>query len=335
MQHLLAHQSGIQNINNLAEYDQMSKLSQKLENIIKTIQNFDLLFDPGTDTKYSNTNYNILAYIIEKITNMSYQDFLKKEISQPLQLKTLRHETDQREVVKNRVEGYIPAGLDSLENSPYINWSIKTGNGSLQSSIQDLYYWDKESKEHTLLTDQSYNIMFEKEYGWFKTEKFGKKIIYLSGRSPGYNAYYLRVLEDNLTIIILSNNYAPTVEPITENLLLAYYDKPTIDYYGILDSKLQIKHFEVSNIEQYTGLYQFEHNFFIPNLEVKITLEKDQIQVIWYNNERITLVPLGKNKFLLRIFWSILLFNEQEKEGKLIFYYLDKPFTAKKILKKD
>src|SRR5262245_33380142 len=69
--HLLIHTSGIPNVNNFLDYNAKSKFPQTLANIIEMFKNKPLTNKPGERYSYSNSNYNVLAFIIEKVSGKS------------------------------------------------------------------------------------------------------------------------------------------------------------------------------------------------------------------------------------------------------------------------
>ncbi len=142
--HLLTNTSGIANINDFPEYDAWSKFSHTPEDLIEKFKNKPLDFKPG-ERGYteSNSNYNLLAFIIEKLSGKSYGEFLEENIFAPLNMKDSGHDNRPEAVLKNRANGYVPVGVSEIKNAPFLDWSIKTGNGSIYSTVEDLYKWDR------------------------------------------------------------------------------------------------------------------------------------------------------------------------------------------------
>src|ERR1700722_752034 len=83
---LLTHTSGIPNINNMPEYDTISRFSQTPASLVNVFKHKPLDFEPGAKYAYSNSNYNLLAYIIEKVSGKSYGEFIMENILGPLQM---------------------------------------------------------------------------------------------------------------------------------------------------------------------------------------------------------------------------------------------------------
>ncbi|MGH9768635.1 MAG: serine hydrolase domain-containing protein, partial [Blastocatellia bacterium] len=141
--HLLTHTSGIPNVNNFPDYNDKSKFPQTLASVIEMFKSKPFTMKPGERYSYSNSNYNVLAFIIEKVSGKSYGDFLKENIFDPLGMKDTGHDGKAGALIKGRASGYAPVGPSDLENASWIDWTIKTGNGSLYSTVEDLYKWDR------------------------------------------------------------------------------------------------------------------------------------------------------------------------------------------------
>jgi len=130
------------------------------DSIVKIFQKKSLLFEPGSKYSYSNSNYNVLAYIIEKVSEMKYGDFLKKNIFDILGMKSTSHHVNAAEVILNIATGYTMDGLTNLQRAPYLDWTIKTGNGSLYSTVEDLAEFDRVFYTEKLMTKATKEKMF-------------------------------------------------------------------------------------------------------------------------------------------------------------------------------
>jgi len=87
LHHLLTHSSGIPDIFSFPNYYKKKNLSLTLEDVINWIKEQPLQFQPGERYSYSNSGYNLLAYIIEKVSGRSYGEFLSKRIFAALEMK--------------------------------------------------------------------------------------------------------------------------------------------------------------------------------------------------------------------------------------------------------
>ncbi len=166
--HLLVHTSGIPNVNNFPEYEQWSRFPQTPASLIGFFKNRPLNFEPGARYEYSNSNYNVLAFIVEKASGRSYGDFLRESIFDPLGMKDTAHDGDAAALVRNAASGYTPAGYDGLEKTPYLDWTIKTGNGSIYTTIGDLYAWDRALYSEKILSRASLESDLHPPRGWIR-----------------------------------------------------------------------------------------------------------------------------------------------------------------------
>ena len=88
--HLMIHSTGIANINGFSNYGSLSQHSQTPATLVAQFKNKALIFEPGDRYSYSNSNYNLLAYIIEHVSGKDYGTFLKENIFDPHRYEKLR-----------------------------------------------------------------------------------------------------------------------------------------------------------------------------------------------------------------------------------------------------
>src|SRR5436309_10336689 len=134
---LLTHYSGLADASADPDYNNWSRFPQTLAALVERAKKKSSESKPGTHYFYSNSNYHILAFIIEKQSGQSYAEFLAKEIFQPLGMSATAHQTTDSTIVQHLVHGYNPAGAADFENAAYLDWTSKTGNGSLYSTAED------------------------------------------------------------------------------------------------------------------------------------------------------------------------------------------------------
>ena len=303
LHHLLTNTSGIANINNFPEYATQQKFPHTPADLVEMFKHKPLDFEPGSrGYTESNSNYNLLAYIIEKLSGQTYEEFLKQNIFEPLGLRDTGHDGNPRAVLKNKAAGYAPAGATDLENVPYMDWSIKTGNGSLYSTVEDLYKWDRALYTEKILQKTSLQQMFSAEYGWFNGKRVNRNVVRMNGRSPGFQSDFQRFIDDDACVIVLSNNYSPTASAIAGDLAKMVfgekYDVPALVKPPQLDARV---------LDAYVGHYKFGPDFFVPNGAYSIEKQNGQLVV---NNPGAyaTLVPQSETEFFDRPFWSTIIF---------------------------
>ncbi len=108
IKHLLHHTSGLREIEKLQQIAGITSADQiestYLYNLIKN-QN-DLNFEPGEELEYSNTNYFLLAKIVESISGQTFSEWTKENIFSPLNMTNTQFYNDCSEIVKNRAYAY-------------------------------------------------------------------------------------------------------------------------------------------------------------------------------------------------------------------------------------
>lgn len=308
LHHALTHTSGIPNINAFASYDTISRFPQTPASLIENFKHLPLDFEPGETYSYSNSNYNVLAYIIEQVSGQSYGDFLKEKFFDPLGMQDTRHRQAVNRIVPRLATGYAPMGAKGLEQATYLDWSAKTGNGSLYSTVEDLYKWDRALYPDKILSAEGRELMFTARvpnvgYGWFLSPRYNKTRHYINGRSPGYTAYFLRYPDDDVCIIALGNNYIPLATQIGNDIAAMLFEED----YSLPPKPMD---FSVPTLEKFTGTYQFNANFFRPNDVLEFEIQDGELMSTWG-----PFVPLGDNRFLIRYYWMEGAF-EMDSNGK-------------------
>ncbi len=171
---------------------------------------------------YSNTNFALLALIIEKVSGLSYPQYLKKTFFEPLGMK----------------DSYVFTLADSAKYMPSFYYSGKEyrfefldavyGDKNVYSTVRDLLKWDQGMKNETLFKkstlDQAYaGYSFEKPgthnygLGWrMYLLNNGKKLIYHNGWWHGNRTSFYRMQDEDATIIALCNNDCRYVYKVKE-----------------------------------------------------------------------------------------------------------------------
>jgi len=213
---LLRHQSGL--ISNVGR--DFEKISE--EEFLEKVFNSELQFPVGTSFSYSNIGYSLLAIIIEKISNQSYETYLYENLWKPSQMEMTgytRPAFDKNLIAvgyenDNKVWGK-PTDKEWDAVSPY--WHLK-GNGGILSTTEDLYKWHKcLSTEKVLSNDAKQKLYHPKlraeesensyyAYGWdiSKTSRNTTQVWH-NGTNRVFYADFLRFIDENVTFIMLSN----------------------------------------------------------------------------------------------------------------------------------
>lgn len=301
--HLLTNTSGIPHINNFEEYDQLSQAHQTPASLVAVFKDKPLQFEPGAEHAYSNSNYNLLAYLIEQRSGMGYGAFLQENLFAPLGMVNSGHDETTGKDLAHSATGYAPVGVLDLEPAPSLNWSVKTGNGSLYTSAEDLYVWNQAFFGGKVLKPESLAAVFTDHiegngYGWFLYPRYGKKRAYINGRSPGYNASYEHYVDDEVTIIVLSNVYNALARTIGGDLAAMLFGEA----YEIPQLKTEKPSPDI--VRALVGTYQFGPDFYRPDFEMRVYEQDGYLYDSWS-----ALVPLSETAYVSRAYWSQVSFD--------------------------
>lgn len=224
--HLLTHTSGIQGGDVIHDFENISK-----EDMINRILTLDLDQKPGKKWRYSNSGYSLLAFIIERVSGLSYEEYLTENIFKPLGMNHTR-------IIggSNSWNGLVAAsalrGSVNVGTPREWRYNMRTiGGGNLASTASDLYKWNSALNDHNLLTKKYVEKLFhphvqvnKKEYygyGWFVFIGDDGKVRLIEhggDYEKGFNAGFYKYQNKDLTIIILNNQY----DPIGPNLWLRW-----------------------------------------------------------------------------------------------------------------
>ena len=171
-----------------------------------------LIFKPNSSFTYSNTNFSLLALIIEKIVGKDYPSYMKESIFKPLGMK------NTSVFSKKDINIYQPSYY--ANNNPYNieKFDCIYGDKNIYSTVRDLLLWDKALYSGSYIKHKTLQMAFEPNnndkpsihnygLGWRMINQANQKIIYHNGWWHGNNAVFTRFIKDTATIIVLGNRF--------------------------------------------------------------------------------------------------------------------------------
>lgn len=321
--HLLTGSSGIPNINSLDGYDEWSQLPQTPASLVEKFRDLPLDFEPGERSVHSNSNYVVLALLIERLSGQSFGEFLQERLFAPAGMKSSGHDGERARLIPNRAIGYAPEGRAALVNAPTIDWTVKTGNASIYSTVEDLYRWDRALDLGTVLKGEAVDRVFtdhidSRGYGWFVRERFGTKEVHINGRSPGYGSYWGRSIDNGVTAIVLGNIYNSTPTQIGRDLIAM-----------VLGEEYELPSFNASKVdaevlEGLVGSYQFGPDYYVPNSVTTLHAEDGDLFTQWG-----WLMPAGEDRFADRLYGGDVEFRRGD-DGRAVEMTYD-GFVGKRL----
>jgi D-alanyl-D-alanine carboxypeptidase len=211
VRHLLTHTSGIKTYSSLDGFELSRRV--KIDGFIKQLSPYPLDFTPGEKNVYSNSGYNLLAYIIETQSGKPFMEFMRERIFAPLGM-TRTWERNPVHIIKRRATGY------ETQNGKLIgrdgNLTDLMGAGSIVSTINDMIRWEEALRGNKFLTPASRTEIWKQfqfnggdlspyGFGWRISDVRGHKLIGHTGQTAGFGAAIFRYVENDLTVIALTN----------------------------------------------------------------------------------------------------------------------------------
>jgi len=169
--------------------------------------------NPDLVFKYCNTNYVLLALIIEKITGQDFPTYLQETIFKPLKMEHTFVMSEQS------TDKYLPSYNAQMVPYKLEKYDLIYGDKNVYSTVRDLYLWDKALTEGRFLQPTTLEMAYEPKsptdkywhnygLGWRILSKPNEeKLIYHNGWWHGNNTVFTRLVGQTATIIILGNKY--------------------------------------------------------------------------------------------------------------------------------
>jgi CubicO group peptidase (beta-lactamase class C family) len=208
--HLLTHTSGIPNYTSFPDFPLVASSSNPLAALeqLMLFRDKKLDFMPGSKHDYCNSGYVILGYIIETISRVTYQDFIKTNIFEPLGMKDSGYD-NHSDIIQYRASGY-EITPDGRVNAGYLNTSIPYAAGSLYSTTHDLFLWQQKLFSGEIISLESLEKMltpYRDDYGFgvYIQSIEGHKLIWHAGGINGFKTAMIYCLDDKLILIVLCN----------------------------------------------------------------------------------------------------------------------------------
>lgn len=228
---LLTHSSGI--IDHYALTDTKNLKHAHMNDVLNAIKDVDsTYFPPGSHFRYSNTAYCLLSLIIERVSGVSYAQYLKKNIFLPLEMKKTVV-WNEKEKIEHEASGYeFDSTTNSFKNSganENIFFSTE-GDGGIYTSIDDYLKWfaalqsGKIFPKEIIRQARSSQFLIDKEnhlgygYGWFIDDSSAPVKVYHSGSNGGFRSYSFSIPEKNFVIVIFSNRDDVDLEKLVKKI---------------------------------------------------------------------------------------------------------------------
>jgi len=239
---LLNHRSGLPNYLYYMEKGNWDrKLLATNNDVINTLINWKpgKAYRTNSNFNYCNTNYVLLASIVEKVSGLSFPQYMKQNIFEPLGMaNTYVHTIQDSARTTPSFDGYGRLWALDFSDGPY-------GDKNIYSTPRDLLKWDQAWYTNALLDKammDSAVVAYSNErpsqhnygLGWRLLQiPNGKKVVYHNGRWHGFNSAFARLTDENVTIIIITNRFNRYIYPVARKMYNLFGDYGGKDDVGV------------------------------------------------------------------------------------------------------
>jgi D-alanyl-D-alanine carboxypeptidase len=302
---MLGHRSGIHSFTDDEAYLQYMTQTKTQDEMIRIIAESKPEFDPDTKTAYSNSNFVLLGYIVEKISKKPYNEVLQSGICKKAGLKDTYYGGKTN---VNDGECYSYRFEDGWKLQPETDMSIPHGAGAILSTPSDLVTFITALFNGKLISATSLGQMKTITDGLgmgMQQFPYENRVVYGHGGAiDGFNSILCYFPDDSLTISYCSNGTGYSVNDILLGALSIYYNKPY--------SLPVFTTFAVSpeELDQYLGVYSSTQ---IP-LKITFTREKGTLYGQATGQSSFPLEAAAKHVFKFEMAGIVITFNEEGNE---------------------
>jgi CubicO group peptidase (beta-lactamase class C family) len=258
VEHLLTHTSGIKSYTGMNSFDSIMNMDMKPLELIAYFKNQPMDFAPGTQWNYNNSGYFILGYIIEKVSGLTYEEYVKENLFKPAGMMNSAYGNDTR-IITNRAKGY-QQGKDGYENARPLSMTLPYAAGSLVSTVEDLWKWNRAIHAYKLVSKESLQKAFTDYklangkptrygYGWGFNEVQGAATIEHSGGINGFVTDAVYIPSEDIFVAIFSNCDCRSLDMEAPQLAALTMGKPFIRKEIAIDE---------ATAQQYSAVYENE-----------------------------------------------------------------------------
>lgn len=219
--------------------------------------------EPGAQYIYSNSNYNMLGFLVEKVSGMSLQEFTEKYLFTPAGMTHTQWRDNYNEIVPNRAIAYGRENGAWVQNMPFEH---TFGHGAMLTTVEDLEKWNLRWKNRLLgkevndLQRQKGKLNNGKEVSYARGVVIGNvngvTQISHSGATAGYRAWLAYYPEKDLSVALLSNDGSSAPERLGVQVAEVFLGKKEIEYPDFPEVTL-----DADSMRAKTGLFINKTNY--------------------------------------------------------------------------
>ncbi len=291
--HLLTHTSGI--FSYTSDPDAINKLllDKSPQEICDSFSRIPFDFKPGARYLYNNSAYILLGMIIEKLSGMSYAEFIQKHIFDPLGM-TKSYYLSNEPIVSCRASGY-DEGPNGIQNARYLSMTQPHAAGALGSTVDDLILWNQALVENRIISAESLAQMHTSAvlddgtatdygYGWGLEPYQQHRAFHHGGGIFGFSTYISYLPDDALSIVVLTNYSGFDSSKIAGMIARHMLGLPEVKHTPI--------ELSADSLKKYAGSYRMDR---YPGT-LKVVAEPDGTLTL-HEGRPTTIVPISQSEF--------------------------------------
>lgn len=303
IENLLTQTSGIKDY--LSEISNPSKQKETYtsKDGVDYIKDAPLNFKPGSNYRYSNSNYYLLGYIIEMVTGETYEKYLQENVLDKADLKNTFY-IGAKNNISNIAQGY--SNIDGkIEKATLQPVDMLYSAGGLISNVDDIYKWHEALYNYELVKKETLtkatapykfpdNTFSQYAYGWFIKDLDGSKTVEHSGSTDGFQSDEIYIPDDNVFVVALYNCYEADM-----NWLLLTNDIARVAIGKPINKNVNVKE---TILKSYVGTYEVTLNNI--NHKLIVTFENGELSIEAANPEdrlpKVQLFAKSENEFYIK-----------------------------------
>ena len=225
VRHLLSHTSGLPSLPDDAFFKGIGAPGATTEAaMLASFRSDPLLFAPGTSWSYSSVGYDLLGFIVSRVTGHPYGEFIQQRIFVPLGMSSARFIAASNDPAGTALGYEVADGAWQPEQlSSGLKDYLGTGGGGIQMSALDMARWEAALDAGALVSAASWNLMWSPApsavtppgnydwgtaygFGWFlQTLPNGDRVVSHSGGMPGFTDEFIHYRDTRWGVVLLTN----------------------------------------------------------------------------------------------------------------------------------
>jgi CubicO group peptidase (beta-lactamase class C family) len=288
----------------------------------------DLNFEPGAEYSYSNTGYNVLAELVERVLGQTFREWTDVNIFKPLGMKNTHFQDDHTEVVPNKAYAYARSRDGKFSAVP--NGLTALGSSSLYTTIDDLAKWcmnfddpkvggknvvERMMQKGVLKSGKEINYAFGLSKGQYRS----LKTISHGGSWASFRTYLVHFPEKKFSVVVLLNYSPSNSNQAAFNVVDIYLADELKPRSAPVKKKKPLRkpiEVPVSVLEEYVGTYRLG-----PAWYVTITKDGDRLMSYATAEQIVPMTARSQSQFWVEDYGSSIMFRRDEEGEVLNFIY--------------